>query len=107
MRPSSPTGVGSIDGAPVLLLPGDPVSCLVAYDFFAGPVIRVMSGGAEAWLYPSVALPLSKRLVSQVWRTDYARVIVANGEVEGVSSKPRSSSAICAFVAVAVGIDAK
>ena len=38
MRPSSPAGVGRIAGAPVLLLPGNPVSCLVAYDFFAGPV---------------------------------------------------------------------
>ena len=82
MRPSSPTGVGRIDGAPVLLLPGNPVSCLVAYDFFAGPVIRVMGGRSEAWPYPSVTLPLRRRLVSQIGRTDYARVVVDSGEVE-------------------------
>ena len=45
MRPSSPSGVGRIGEAPVLLLPGNPVSCLVAYDFFAGPVIRRLGRG--------------------------------------------------------------
>lgn len=85
MRPSSPTGIGRIAGTPVLLLPGNPVSCLVAYDFFAGPVIRVMGGRSEAWPYRSVTLPLAKRLVSQIGRTDYARVVVADGAVEPVA----------------------
>jgi molybdopterin molybdotransferase len=39
MRPSSPTGFGWVRGRPVVLLPGNPVSCLAAYDFFAGPLI--------------------------------------------------------------------
>lgn len=85
MRPSSPTGIGRIAGTPVLLLPGNPVSCLVAYDFFAGPVIRVMGGRSEAWPYRSVTLPLAKRLVSQIGRTDYARVVVVDGAVEPVA----------------------
>lgn len=81
MRPSSPTGVGRIGGAPVLLLPGNPVSCLVAYDFFAGPVVRRMGGLPENWPYPSIRLALAKRLVSQIGRTDYARVLVEDGLV--------------------------
>ena len=85
MRPSSPTGVGRIAGVPILLLPGNPVSCLVAYDFFAGPVIRVMGGRPETWPYRTVTLPLRKRLVSQIGRTDYARVVVAGGAVEPVA----------------------
>ena len=85
MRPSSPSGVGRIGDAPVLLLPGNPVSCLVAYDLFAGPVIRVMGGRPEAWPYPSVELPLGKRLVSQIGRTDYARVAVVSGVVQPVA----------------------
>jgi len=74
MRPSSPTGVGRIGGTPVLILPGNPVSCLVAYDFFAGPVIRRMAGLPEGWPYRSVRMPLAGRLVSQIGRVDYARV---------------------------------
>lgn len=85
MRPSSPTGVGRIGGAPVLLLPGNPVSCLVAYDFFAGPVIRTLGGLPAALPYPPVTLPLAGRLVSQIGRTDYARVRVRAGRVEPVA----------------------
>lgn len=109
MRPSSPTGIGRIAGTPVLLLPGNPVSCLVAYDFFAGPVIRVMGGRSEAWPYRSVTLPLAKRLVSQIGRTDYARVVVVDGAVEPVaisgaavlSSVTRASG----FVVVPAGLE--
>ena len=85
MRPSSPTGVGSVGGARVLLLPGNPVSCLAAYDFFAGPVIRTLGGLPAALPYPVVFLPLSTPLVSQVGRTDYARVRVRSGGVEPVA----------------------
>lgn len=82
MRPSSPTGVGSIGAARVILLPGNPVSCLVAYDFFAGPVIRRLGGRPVAMPYPVVALPLRRRLVSQIGRTDYARMRVMDGAAE-------------------------
>jgi molybdopterin molybdotransferase len=85
MRPSSPTGVGRIGGAPVLLLPGNPVSCLVAYDFFAGPVVRRLAGLPEAWPYRSMRLPLDTKLVSQIGRTDYARVVVDDGSVRSLA----------------------
>ncbi|MBM3694695.1 MAG: molybdopterin molybdenumtransferase MoeA [Actinobacteria bacterium] len=85
MRPSSPTGVGRIGDTPVVLLPGNPVSCLVAYDFFAGPVIRTLGGLAAALPYRVASLPLAARLVSQIGRTDYARVRVRSGRVEPVA----------------------
>ena len=34
------TGLGFVAGVPVVLLPGNPVSCLCAYDLFAGPIVR-------------------------------------------------------------------
>jgi molybdopterin molybdotransferase len=82
MRPSSPTGVGRIGGRPVLVLPGNPVSCLVAYDFFAGPVIRTLAGLSPDWPYRVARLPLRTRIVSQIGRTDYARVMIRDGMVE-------------------------
>jgi molybdopterin molybdotransferase len=109
MRPSSPTGVGRIANAPVLLLPGNPVSCLVAYDFFAGPVIRVMGGRPGAWPYRSVTLPLGKRLVSLIGRTDYARVVVVDGEVLPVAisgaSVLSSVTRASGFVVVPSGLE--
>lgn len=107
MRPSSPTGVGRIGGVPVLLLPGNPVSCLVAYDFFAGPVIRALGGRPTASPYPIAVLPLAGRLVSQIGRTDYARVRVRSGLVEpiavGGAAVLSSAAAADGFVIVPSG----
>jgi molybdopterin molybdotransferase len=109
MRPSSPTGVGRIDETPVLLLPGNPVSCLVAYDFFAGPVVRVMGGRPGQWPYTTVTLPLRKRLVSQIGRTDYARVVIVEDEVEPVAisgaSVLSSVTRASGFVVVPSGLE--
>ena len=56
MRPSSPTGLGRIGDRLVFLLPGNPVSSLCAYDFFAGRAIRVLGGRAGG-----VAVPIGAR----------------------------------------------
>lgn len=79
MRPSSPSGMGTIDGHPVFLLPGNPVSCLCSYDFFARRVIQRISGRPIRWPYRDVQLPLSRKLVSQIGRVDYARVKIDDG----------------------------
>jgi molybdopterin molybdotransferase len=79
MRPSSPTGMGTMDGKLVFLLPGNPVSCLCGYDFFAGRAIRLLGGRKADWPYRAVGLPLGRKLVSQVGRVDYARVQIREG----------------------------
>jgi molybdopterin molybdotransferase len=82
MRPSSPTGMGRIQQTLVFLLPGNPVSCLCAYDFFAGRAIRLLGGRPSAWPYRSRRLPLAHKLVSQVGRVDYARVRIFDDHAE-------------------------
>ena len=82
IRPASPAGLGFVRGRPVVLLPGNPVSCLCAYDFFAGPIVRRLGGRPPHWPYRSVALPLGRKLASVVGRVDYARVVVVGGRVE-------------------------
>ena len=74
MRPSSPTGIGRLGEALVLLLPGNPVSCLCAYDFFAGRAIRQMGGRAADWPYRSSSEVIARKIVSAVGRVDYCRV---------------------------------
>jgi molybdopterin molybdotransferase len=81
MRPSSPTGMGLLDQRFVFLLPGNPVSCLCAYDFFAGRAIRSLAGRPIQWPYRQMSAPLSRKLVSAVGRLDYARVTLQEGEV--------------------------
>ena len=79
MRPSSPAGVGRIDGRFVFLLPGNPVSCLCAYEFFAGPTVRALGGRPRAWPHRRVRLPLARKISSAIGRTDYVRVAIEGG----------------------------
>jgi molybdopterin molybdotransferase len=82
MRPSSPTGLGRIGHRLVFLLPGNPVSCLCAYDFFAGRAIRALGGRTKTWPYRSIRARLARKISSPIGRLDYARVQVADGAVE-------------------------
>jgi molybdopterin molybdotransferase len=82
MRPSSPAGMGRLQDQLVFLLPGNPVSCLCAYDFFAGRAIRGLGGRTVDWPYAQQSCRLNRKLVSVIGRTDYARVTVANGSAE-------------------------
>ncbi|MCA9109669.1 MAG: molybdopterin molybdotransferase MoeA [Planctomycetaceae bacterium] len=74
MRPSSPTGIGRIGESTVFLLPGNPVSCLCAYDFFAGRAIRQLGGRSSDWPYRRSVERVARKLISVVGRTDYCRV---------------------------------
>jgi len=82
MRPSSPAGMGRIGAMLVFLLPGNPVSCLCAYDFFAGRAIRRLGARAADWPYRQVRLPVARKIVSQVGRVDYVRVKIGAEGVE-------------------------
>jgi molybdopterin molybdotransferase len=82
LRPASPTGLGFLGGVAVVLLPGNPVSCLCAYDLFAGRIVRRLGARPAGWPYRPVVLPLGRKLVSALGRVDYARVRVEDGRVE-------------------------
>jgi molybdopterin molybdotransferase len=108
MRPSSPTGVGRVGRRPegarseaqpsaahdspawVFLLPGNPVSCLCAYEFFAGPTIRGLGGRSRDWPHRRVRLPLARKIASAVGRTDYVRVAIESGRVVPIATSGAS-----------------
>ena len=85
MRPSSPTGLGRLGHRLVFLLPGNPVSALCAYDFFAGRAVRAIGGLPKPWPYRSVRATLGRKISSPIGRLDYARVTLENGHVEPLS----------------------
>jgi molybdopterin molybdotransferase len=90
MRPSSPAGGGRIGGREVFLLPGNPVSCLCAYEFFAGPTIRALGGRSRAWPHRRVRVPLARKIASQVGRTDYTRVALEDGRAVPIATSGAS-----------------
>lgn len=85
MRPSSPTGIGRIGETLVFLLPGNPVSCLCAYDFFAGRAIRQLGGRSSDWPYVKQRAVVDSKIVSAVGRVDYCRVRLKAGRIEPIS----------------------
>ena len=85
MRPSSPDRPRPPRQRLVFLLPGNPVSSLCAYDFFAGRAIRALGGRPTAWPYRSVRGTLTRKISSPIGRLDYARVEIADGLVEPLS----------------------
>jgi len=109
MRPSSPTGMGTLDDRQVFLLPGNPVSCLCAYDFFAGRAIRQLASLPADWPYKRCRLPLARKLVSAVGRLDYARVEVIDDCVLplAISGASRLSSTTRAMGFVVIDADSE
>ena len=106
MRPSSPTGLGRIEHRLVFLLPGNPVSCLCAYDFFAGRAIRALGGrSADVAVPRRCAATLTRKISSPIGRLDYARVQLVDGAVEplavGGASVLSSTTRADGFVIVA------
>ena len=90
MRPSSPAGGGRIGDRHVFLLPGNPVSCLCAYEFFAGPTVRALGGRSRRWPHRRVSLPLARKIASQVGRTDYTRVAIEDGRAAPLATSGAS-----------------
>ncbi|MCE9568330.1 MAG: molybdopterin molybdotransferase MoeA [Planctomycetes bacterium] len=79
LRPAGPMGVGFLPGT-VLLLPGNPLACLCAYDLFAGRIVRRLGGRSWDLPYRRMTLPLASKLASMVGRMDYVRVKIEAGQ---------------------------
>ena len=78
MRPAAPTGFGLIGEKKVFLLPGNPVSCLSAYDYFVGRALRMMGGRSEEWPYRSKIVKLATKISSEIGRIEYVRLRIEN-----------------------------
>jgi molybdopterin molybdotransferase len=90
LRPASPAGMGFLGGRPVFLLPGNPVSCLCAYDLFAGRAVRRLGGRSLDLPYRTCVLPLARKIASAVGRVDYVRVMTHDGQVEPLATSGAS-----------------
>ncbi|WP_211114776.1 molybdopterin-binding protein [Azospirillum agricola] len=87
VRPGDSAGLGLAGGIPVVLLPGEPMACLAAYELLGGRAVRRMTGCPAA--LPLRALPAvtSRKLVSEIGCVDLHRVrLMADGRVEPVAS---------------------
>ncbi|MBI4955240.1 MAG: molybdopterin molybdotransferase MoeA [Myxococcales bacterium] len=93
LRPASPAGFGFFGRDRrqlAFLLPGNPVSCLCAYEFFAGPGIRALGGLPRAWPHPRRRARLRHKISSELGRTDYVRVALDGDEVVPIMTRGAS-----------------
>lgn len=94
VRPASPTGIGRLhDGRRVFLLPGNPVSCLCAFELLVGPWLRALGGRPHPWAFPHPArtLPLARKLSSKIGRVDFVRMRVLADQAEPLATSGASN----------------
>jgi len=87
MQPAKPFAFGHIKGTPLLGLPGNPVSVMVAFEQFARPALLQMMGCRALFRAQAVAR------AAETWRTDPAKTVFTRAvtEIENGATLVRSS----------------
>ena len=98
MQPAKPFAFGHVDGTPLLGLPGNPVSVMVAFEQFARPALLTMMGCRAVFRAQVMAT------AGETWRTDPAKAVftrVVTETVDGAtmvrSSGGQSSNVLSAL----------
>jgi molybdopterin molybdotransferase len=87
IRPGKPTILASVEGKPVIGLPGNPVSALVIFDLFAVPAMYWLAGCERPPLRPTITARLTHNIASVTGREDYVSVRLETTD-EGVLAEP-------------------
>jgi molybdopterin molybdotransferase len=80
LRPGGSAGLGTAGQTPVILLPGNPLDCLCAYDLFACRLIRNLSGRAPSLPYRVRQATVKRKIVSSVGTVELCRVLLIEGD---------------------------
>jgi molybdopterin molybdotransferase len=86
VQPGKPLAVGSLGGATVIGLPGNPVSALVTFELFVRPVIRAMQGLSGDGRLHVRATP-TERMTKDPGRRAFLRVTVS-GDQSDIRARP-------------------
>lgn len=81
MQPGGPQGAGTLDGVPVVTLPGNPVSSFVSFEVFVRPALRAALGVPQPHR-PRVPARLAGPLTSPPGRRQFLRGRLDGGTVE-------------------------
>jgi molybdopterin molybdotransferase len=101
VQPGKPLAFGAVDGLPILGLPGNPVSALVAFEQFGRPAIHKMMGRTPL-PKPTVTAVLDDPVHNYDGRRVYARVVVYrsdDGTLRARSTGTQSSGALSSMAA--------
>jgi molybdopterin molybdotransferase len=110
IRPGGSAGAGIASGTPVLLLPGEPMAALAAYELLAGRAVRRAAGLPADLPHATVQAVTARKLVSEIGCLDLYRVrLDDDGRVEPVASPgwPGLAAAARADGFVLIGADSE
>jgi molybdopterin molybdotransferase len=79
LKPGHPVAIGAVDGTPVLVLPGYPVSCLLGAVQFLRPALAAL-GGWTPPPQPTAEAELAEKLPSEPGTRSFARVTLSDGD---------------------------
>ena len=82
LHPGGACGLGSLPTSgriPLVLLPGDPLACLVAYDILASRLVRRLAGAARMSPYRTAEFKLARKIVSGIGVVDVVPVRLDGG----------------------------
>ncbi|PGH53040.1 molybdopterin biosynthesis protein [Azospirillum palustre] len=110
MRPGGSAGLGVVGAVPILLLPGEPMAALAAYELLAGRAVRRAAGLPADLPHATVRAVTARKLVSEIGCLDLHRVrLDGDGRVEPVASPgwPGLAAAARADGFVLIGADSE
>lgn len=82
VRPATSAGLGRAGAVPAVLLPGDPLACLVGWELLAGRLLRRLAGLDPALPHPTREAEVCRKLVSTVGFVEVFQVRLVDGQVE-------------------------
>ena len=86
LRPGGSTAAGTVAGCPIVLLPGDPLACLCAYELLAGRLVRRLAGRDPALPHPARELEVGRKIASSVGIAEVVQVRIVSGRAEAVGA---------------------
>ncbi len=86
LRPGGSAGMGLVGAVPVVLLPGAPLACLCAYEFFAGRLIRRLGGRDPGFPHVVQEAEVGQKIVSAVGFVDMCCVRMVEGRAAPIGS---------------------
>ena len=82
LHPGGASGLGVLprsDTIPVVLLPGEPLACLVAYDIVASRLVRRLAGAEGVSPYRTAEFELARKIVSGIGMVEVVPVRLDGG----------------------------
>ncbi|MUL76644.1 gephyrin-like molybdotransferase Glp [Mycolicibacterium sp. CBMA 226] len=88
MQPGMPQGAGTVNGTPIVTLPGNPVSALVSFEVFIRPPLRAAMGLPSQ--RPRRSATLTERLTSPAGKRQFRRGVLGTGDEVSSYGPPAS-----------------